>query len=143
MIFPDVVFSLIVAAVFSALFAVFIRRGVPRKGFFWFFLVIFLAAWAGGVWGNVVALPPGQRSWFPFFTSGLLTAILLSLLAPKPPKVDRESVLSRKETLELLDEIEEQKELAELAYISVNAFFWMFVILLLVLIVSRYLLSSP
>lgn len=141
MIVPDVAFSLIVAAVFSTLFAVFIRRGTPRKGFFWFFLVIFLAAWAGGVWGNAFTLPFGGRSWFPFFTSGLLAAILLSLLAPKPPNVDRESVLSRKETLDLLDEIEERKELVELAYISVNAFFWMFVILLLVLIVTRYLLS--
>lgn len=139
MLVPDVLFSFIIALIGSFVAALVLRKGMPRKGFWLFFLVIFLATWAGGVWGRSSVESWVSKTWLPFLVSGVISALVFSWLAPGRPSVDRDSVLDKKETMEMLEEIEQQREMEELAYITVNIFFWVVVILLLGAIVLRYI----
>jgi len=139
MLVPDVLFSFIIALISSFAASFIISRQVPRKGFLLFFLVIFLGTWAGGIWGKTLSLSVWLRSWFPFLISGIFAALLFSWLAPQPPQVNRQSVLDRKDTLEMLDEVEQQKEVEKIAHISVNIFFCVVLLLLLTAIVLHYI----
>jgi hypothetical protein len=69
----------------------------------------------------------------------MLIALLLSVLAPRFPKVYRDTQLDRKKTVEMLDKIKRDKELVDLAYISFNLFFWFFIALLVAAVIIRYL----
>jgi len=140
MVVPDLVFSLIVALVISVIFARILVRGGPRRGFFWFYLVIFLAVYAGGIWAKPYGAPLSALNWLPFLVAGIVMAFLLTILAPRYPKVKREAQFDRQQTLYILDEIDREKKIADLAYISINFLFWGVVALLVFIIISRYVL---
>lgn len=139
MVIPDLTFSIILALAIALLFAWILRRQGPRRGFLWFFLPIFLAVFAAGIWGKPAGAPLTTSNWLPFLGAGVLMALLLSILAPRYLKIDRTAQLDRQKTLKILDEIEQEKELATLAYISLNLFFWGMIALLIVMILIRYL----
>lgn len=139
MVIPDLTFSIILALAITLLFTWILRRKGPRQGFLWFFLPIFLAVFAAGIWGKPTAAPLTTSNWLPFLGAGILMALLLSILAPRFPKINRTAQLDRQRTLEILDEIEQEKEIATLAYISLNLFFWVLIALLVVMILIRYL----
>jgi hypothetical protein len=67
----------------------------PWDSFLWFFVVVALFAWAGGVW----LVPFGPRfmgiGWFPIMLMGFLAVLLLTAASPrKSPK----TVLSKEQT---------------------------------------------
>ena len=127
MIILELFFALIVAFVLSVLFSLATRVGVRRTGFFWFFLIIFLGTWAGGIWVRPFGPSLWGISWLPFILSGLIFVLILTISAPRrPPR-------SRHETLSMLERIEREKELEQATYITLSFFFW---ILLFVLIIS-------
>jgi hypothetical protein len=139
MVIPDLIFSIFLALVISVIFTWIIRRKGPRKGFFWFFLAIFLAIFTAGIWGKPAGAPLTGLNLVPFLLAGVLVALLLTALAPKFPKVDRGTQMDREKTMEMLEEIERKKNAAALAYISLNLIFWFFIALLGFAIIVRYL----
>ena len=139
MVIPDLILSFIIALIISIIFARILVRKGPRRGFFWFFLPVFLAVFAAGIWAKPYGAPLNSRNWLPFFLAGIFMATLLTILAPRYPKVKRTTQLDRTETLEMLDEIERENKMAELAYISLNLFFWGGILLLILVISSRYI----
>jgi sugar phosphate permease len=53
----DLIFALAVGLVFAAIFSLVFGRTGPWASFFVFFIIIALAAWAGGVWFKPVGPP--------------------------------------------------------------------------------------
>jgi hypothetical protein len=73
--------GLLVTAVFVAGF----RRRGPWNSVVWFFLVVFLAAWAGGLWMK----PYGPTFWGLYWLPMLLLALLFGLLLAATTPVAR------------------------------------------------------
>jgi hypothetical protein len=78
----DLIVALVVAVVISSLFFFGFRRQGPWKSFLLFLVVVFLTAWAGGVWINQAAEPGFGVYWVAFFMVGLIVALLLAAIPP-------------------------------------------------------------
>jgi len=130
----ELVTALVIAGTLSYLFAHNLKRRGNRSGFFWFFLLIFLITWAGGLW----LMPFGPAllgiHWLPFIAVGLAGAIVVSLLA------GRRYPRNRHETIDLLDRVKKERELQKMTYLSLNILFWLFLLVLVMAIVFRYAL---
>ena len=126
--------ALIVALLVSVLFGYALRRRIPRKGFFWLFLILLLATWAGGMW--IGPFGPSFRGifWLPFVLVAVVVGAFLAAVAP------RRAPTGRIETLEMLEEIEQKRKLQKLTYISFGVFFWVALFALITAILVRYAL---
>ena len=126
--------ALIVALLVSVLFGYALRRRIPRKGFFWFFLILLLATWAGGMW--IGPFGPSFRGifWLPFVLVAVVVGAFVAAIAP------RRAPTGRIETLEMLEEIEQKRKLQKLTYISFGVFFWVALFALITVIIVRYAL---
>jgi hypothetical protein len=132
MIFKELLVSLAVALLVSAVFALVTRRRIRRTGFGWFFLFVFIATWAGGVWLRPFGPVWSDIRWLQFLIAGLMVVLLFALFAPfKPPR-------GRHQTLAQLDEIARQKELQKLSYVTLGIVFWVALVILMSAIVVRY-----
>ena len=117
--FKEFLISLAVALVLCVIVALVTRKNARRTGFAWFFLFVFMATWAGGVW-----IRP------------LLVVLMFALFAPfKPPQ-------SRQDTLDQLEEIARQNELHKLTYITLGAVFWVIFIILIIAVIARYIIGG-
>jgi hypothetical protein len=98
--------------------------------------VIFLGTWAGGVWITPIGPSLWGIKWLPFFLAGLLLALLLAgHVPPHPPQ-------NRRETLNMLERIAQEQKMEEITYVSLNLFFWIMVLILLMIIIIRYVAKS-
>jgi hypothetical protein len=121
----DVLFALFVALLLTAIFAGGFRRSGPWTGFIVFFIIIFLASWAGGIWIGPIGSAVFGIFWIPFVFAGLIFALLLAAVVPARP-MQREAELKRK----VEEEIAARKEL--------DAFFWILVGLLILAVILGY-----
>lgn len=128
MVFPDVLFALIIALVFTGIFAIGFNRRGPWASLPVFFLLVFLAAWMGGAWASPLGPILWGGHWVPYAMMGLFIALLLAA-ASNP---DSQS------TVEIKDRKEEQRESQKTA-VAFELFFWILIITLAIAIVSRYL----
>ena len=134
MIIPEFTFSFIIALVFSVIFAWIIRRQGPRGGFFWFFLIILLATWAGGIWIGPIGPVLWGVYWLPFLFIGFIFSLILSLSTKdRKPR-------TREETLKEIEDVRKEEALQELTYVTLNLFFWFLLASLVVAIVARYVM---
>jgi hypothetical protein len=108
------------------------RSSVRRTGFGWFFLIVLIATWAGGVWLRPLGPSWGDIRWLQFLIAGLVVVLLFALFAPmKAPR-------GRHETLEQIEEIAREKELQKVTYVTLGVVFWVVLAILIVTIVIRY-----
>ena len=119
-------------ALFSALLIAFIASFAfgtkgPWGSFLWFFLVVFLFAWAGGIW----LMPFGPRwhgiVWLPIIFMGILGTLLL---AAASPRTYRKRIVVEEKTMTNFERI-----------LVVDAFFWVVIIFLLMFGVSHYMVN--
>lgn len=120
MFFPGFFTALVVAILLAAVFSLFLDRRGPWGGVVWFFLLIFLAAWAAGTWVTPVGPVWMGVSWVPFFIGALAVALLLAALSEPRP---------RTAAAEARTDVEAEEAQA------VGFFFWLLILLLVVLIV--------
>ena len=80
--FGELLFALLLAFVLAIVFALGFGRAGPWGGFLWFFLIIFLGAWAIGLWATPVGPPLWGVSWVPILFGALLLALLLAAIPP-------------------------------------------------------------
>ena len=101
---------------------VFGTRG-PWNSFLWFFLVVSLFSWAGGIW--LVPFGPLWRgtNWLPIIFMGILVALLLAAASPRT---------SRKRVTE------QEKVEADTEKAIENGILWIVIILLLFFGISHY-----
>jgi hypothetical protein len=136
MMILEFVFALTIAFILTILFALIIPREGRRRGLFWFFWVIFLGTWAGGIWIRPVGPSLWGIKWLPFLLAGLLLTLLLGgHVTPRPPQ-------NRRETLNMLERIAQEKKLDEITYVSLNLFFWVMVFIFIAVIITRYVMKS-
>lgn len=83
--FVDFFYAAFVALILAFLFVVVFRRSGPWESFGLFFVVLFLLAWAGGVW----LVPLGPVLWgspfLGFVIVGAVAALLLGAIPPARP----------------------------------------------------------
>jgi hypothetical protein len=104
MILADGVFALAIAFFLTVIFVVLGRRARSWHRIIIFFVLVFLAAWAGGVWIGPVGPAILGVYWLSFFVVGLIFALLQEALAAFAKRaVPREpvSVTEAKEEHEL------------------------------------------
>jgi hypothetical protein len=125
MIFAELVFALVVALFFTLIFTVAVRRVRSKRRVFVFFTVVFLAAWAGGIW----VTPAGPSFlgiyWLSFLIVGLILALLFETI----------TVLARPRKWPQA----EQKQEAEEIEAELSVFFFILFVAFVILIVVGYL----
>lgn len=122
-------FALCTAVILSLIFTLGFGRRRVWPSVLFFFILILLASWAGGIWLTPIGPPLWKAHWLPFLVVGLIFALVLAVAAPSPP---------RRSTVELVESTEEEAE-KKAAYWVVGVFFWFLVAALIVAIVWRYL----
>jgi hypothetical protein len=125
MFLADLLFALVIGLVLTAIFSAGLRGERSGGALLVFFLVIFLAAWAGGVWIAPVGPLLFDVYWLPFVGMGLLFALLLLALLPPPAPTPVESAPTPAEDAVLL---------------GMGWFFWIFIIVIGGLVILRYLI---
>jgi hypothetical protein len=134
MFFVDLLFAVVIGALLTMIFAPLFRaegrwaNWAEAGGFLWFFLVIFLASWLGGI-----RIPVGPRlwgvAWVPVLLTGLLFALLLAATAPvRPPPVLQET----------LAEAREEPMMDETTFMAINLLYWTLLIALALSIAAYY-----
>ena len=126
----DLVVALLVALLLSSILFLGFRRTGPWASFLFLFLVLFLATWAGGIWLMPFGRPFGGVYWLPFLMVGIVFALLLAAIVP--PGKEEES------TIKLVTE-QEKRAQERTARRTVGLVFWLFVGVLVLAIVLRYL----
>lgn len=131
MIYAHPLLALVVAILLSlTLVSAMKRRGPgPGNGLLFFFVIFLLFAWAGGIW----MLPYGPMIWGTAGLGFLLVPLLLmlviaSLLPPARPRTARG----------LVEQAEYERAAEDAAAVTVGAFFWATLFLLVALIFVRY-----
>lgn len=122
------IIDLFVALVVGMIIVSIVSRAFGTKGpwgsLLWFFLVVSLFAWAGGVW--LVPFGPifWGIGWLPIVFIGFLVSLLLTAASPRTPRWRRTS----------------QKEATSEAESRavVDAIFWIVVICLLIFVLGHY-----
>jgi hypothetical protein len=130
MFLAELIFALLMAVLFTLIFAVGLRRRGPWASLWAFFLVVFLAAWAGGLWISPAGPMFVGIYWLPMILVAFVFAILLAGVggpASRGPKV------------ETISEVKEQETAAERAF---DVFFWVLLISLILIIVLGYLVPE-
>lgn len=123
--------DLLVALVFGLFIVWIVSRAFGTRGpwgsLLWFFLVVSLFAWAGGVW--LVPFGPAWlgMSWLPIVFMGILVALLLTAASPRTPR--------RRMTAE--EEDAKARADAE-SNVAVDVIFWVVIICLLIFALSHY-----
>ena len=119
-LFAAVVFGVIVVFILSLAFG---TKG-PWGSLLWFFMVVILFSWAGGVWLRPYGPIYMGVGWLPIILVGVFIAILLTAVSPRnPPR----RFASQKQ----LKAAEERKT-------SVDVFFWVLIFCLVLLAMSHY-----
>lgn len=122
----------VIAALLTVVFAVALKIKRNRIGFIWFFLIVLMATWAGGVWLKPFGPAVDGVRWLPFLTIGIFFAFLIAFFGPrKPPH-------GRRETIDKLEEIAREKELEQITYNTLHVFFWIVFIALVGAVIARY-----
>ncbi|NIS37834.1 hypothetical protein GWN26_02345 [Candidatus Saccharibacteria bacterium] len=127
MVFLDVLFAFIIAVVLSGIFVLIIRRYGPWPRSFMFFIIIFLAAWAGGVWMNPVGPTIKGSTWMPFLFVGLIFALLLAATS------------QRQEESSIILKTKEEVKKEERVKTALSIYFWLLILALVAAIVLGYL----
>ncbi len=128
MFLVDLVFALVIAFLLTIVFVVAFRRSGPWASLVAFFFIIFLAAWAGGIWVTPVGNTVFGVYWFPFILVGLIFALILAAATavskrPSVPEVKGESPIKE-------ERLKERKAL--------DVFFWSLIAVLVAVIVLGY-----
>jgi hypothetical protein len=120
--------SLVFAAVFTLIFAVFLGRKGPWVSTGVFFLVLFFATLGVGKFMRHVGPTIFGLYWLPFAMISLLISLLLAAALPARPR-------------RIADEVPagspERREA-----IALDSFFWIFLVALIVLIVAGYVVPE-
>lgn len=129
MFFVHFIFALLAAAILSAVFALGFRRSGP-----WsltvFFIVLFLASWAGGIWFTPVGPVLWGTYWFPFLGVAFIFALLLIALAPR----ENEQRGAEGETVRLVDRQKQRWRREVLGWT-----FWLLIAVLVAAIAAFYI----
>jgi Ca2+/Na+ antiporter len=125
------ILALLIGFILAIIFSRGFRRRGPWASFILFAVVVFLAAWAGGIWVMPFGPLVANVALLPFLLVGLLVALLLAAVPPVEEQSDVKLVS------------DEEKRRASRQRRMVDAFFWVLIVALLVIILIRYFAGPP
>ncbi len=129
----DLLLALLVAILLAALLAWPLgRRGPgPLGGVLFFFVILFLAAWAGGVWLTPIEPSLYGVPWLSFLLVGLVLALILAAATP-PARPPAEPPVTRGEA---------EPGPAEVAVVSLGALFYIALFVLIAAVGIYYIIE--
>lgn len=126
MIVSTIITAFIFAFLFTLIFTLGLRRKGPWANFWLFFVIVFLAVLAGGLWMTPAGPAVWGVNWLPMFIIALLVSLLLAASTP----VERPRTMT-----EAMRRAEEED--AVVAVLGI--FFWVMIIGFIVIIIIRFL----
>jgi hypothetical protein len=131
MIWIDILSAIIVASVLTILFSVVIGRRGPWESNLLFFFLVFLGAWAGGLW-----LKPIKPAFYGYYLINYLIAgfILALLIAATGPIANRNK--RQKVELKTDEELHKERKLK-----GIDVLLSLLIFLLIVIIISGYIIT--
>ena len=121
MVFGEIILAFVIGLLLALVLAYGFGRTGPWGSFLWFFLVIFLAAWAVGLWVEPVGPVLWGAAWVPILFGALIVALLVAAI---PPSETRPA------------EVAEPQTAATAA--ALGLFFWLMILVLILTIVIAY-----
>lgn len=128
--FGEFIFALCMALLFTLIFALVLKRPGPWSTWWAFFLVIFLAAWAGGLWITPAGPVFVGIYWLPIILVAFIFAVLLAAITP--PR-------SRQPKVETISQVQKEESATEKEF---DVFFWVLLVVLAVVILLGYFLAG-
>ena len=130
MFLGELLFAFFMALLFTLIFTLVFKRPGPWSAWWAFFLVIFLAAWAGGLWITPAGPVFVGIYWLPIILVAFIFAILLA--AVNTPQ-------SRQPKVATISQVEQQETTAEKIF---DVFFWVLLVVLTITIILGYFLPA-
>jgi hypothetical protein len=125
MIVNDVLMALAVALLVTLIFSAVLRTRGPWASAPVFFVLVFLASWAGGLWITPFGPPVFGIYWLPFLAVGALCALLLAVIPGRRTQ-------SRKEAIQ-------QIRAQEMTTRVLSGLMWIMIVGLILVIAAAYL----
>ncbi len=119
-------FSIMIALFFTAIFSYGFKNKGPWNNAWSFFLILFLAVWAGGIWITPFGPEWKNVAFAPLIVMGVFIATLLAATTP-PEK--RKVILEEKANI---------PNAYEKSILVIGVFFWILIILLIGAILLNY-----
>ncbi|MDR5658399.1 hypothetical protein RH915_02745 [Serpentinicella sp. ANB-PHB4] len=130
MFFVDFLVVFLIAVLLTFVFGAGAKRENVGGGLLAFFIIVFLAAWAGGTWTQPVGPQIWGAYWLSFLIIGLFVAMIMVAVAE--PKRHPKNISKKSKGAEDPE--------AEMAVVyAFNIFFWIVVIALSVSIIGAYI----
>jgi hypothetical protein len=127
MFLTDLVLVLVISIILTGAFAIGFRKQGFRFGIIFFFLLLFLSTWAGGIWVPSVGPSILSVNFFSFLIVGFIVAMLLTAVLPPG---DSEHIIKEKKG---------EVRVESCKIVTVDLLFLMLVVILTVLILVAYL----
>jgi hypothetical protein len=124
MFIADMIAALAVGLVIVFIISLAFGTKGPWGSLLWFFVMVALFAWVGGVWFRPYGPVWFGVGWLPIVFVGFMVAMLLTAASPRNP---RKRLATKEETV-----TEEERSTA------VDAFFWILIVLLVIGATSHY-----
>jgi len=122
----EALFAFLMALLFTLIFIVAFHRGGPRSSIVVFFVIVFLAAWAGSLWLSHAGPAFMGIFWVPIVSVAFIFAVLLSAYLPRRPPTQR---------VETISQVKQEEKSVQRVY---DAFFWTLLLGLALAIVLGY-----
>ena len=132
MVITDIAFSIVIALVLSFIFIAAFRTRGPWGSIVLFFLLIFLAAWAGSVWIQPVGPVLWGVAWVPMLVLALLMGLLLAAVTHRGVK----------ESLKSKSIAEDPDPEHVVTAVAIGTFFWLLILGILLVIIIGYFVVS-
>jgi hypothetical protein len=129
----SLIFSFAIAIVITLVFSGLVGNTGPWKGFWPFFLIIFLVILAAGAWVIPIGPPFYDFYWVPGVIVGILVALLIVSIYPKPESKDDNTTPTYDLHNQAAD-IQEYKSWRKLRGRGFGASFWLLVMALILII---------
>lgn len=129
MVFVEALFALAVALFLTVVFAVIGRQGRRPARVIVFFVVVFLGAWAGGIWITPVGPSILGVYWVSFFAAGLLFALVLEAVAAFSTRP------AEPQSGHIQEDKKEEREIESV----LGAFFWVLLAMFVAAIILGYI----
>jgi hypothetical protein len=135
MFITHLIYALFIGLAIAWLFGLALGTRGPWNSFFWFFFVIFLFSWGGGVWLTPFGPTGWGVSWLPFLVMGVFITLLLSAATPQSSRRRMGSKGQAVDAAYLTEQVAEKKG----SETALDVFFWILIVGLGVVIVCHYI----
>ena len=135
MFITHLIYALFIGLGIAWLFGVGLGTRGPWNSFFWFFVLIFLFSWGGGVWLTPFGPTGWGVSWLPFLFAGVFITLVLLAATPRSARGRRAANAKAADATVLKEQAAEKKG----SETALDAFFWILIVFLGVVIVCHYI----